>query len=307
MPHNSYTPEGFCGAAGAESFYTCAMLERGAVRGQIFEGRAAVCDESFSLTVELGCMKGIIPKEEIAFIPDGSPVKDIAAITRVGKPVCFKIKSFEKIGGENVAVLSRREAQKECLCEYLLLCNPGDIINARVTHLEPFGAFVDIGCGVVSLIPIDCISVSRISHPRDRFFPGMFIRTVIKSIDRSLFRISVSHKELLGTWLENTEKLRPGQTVPGIIRSVEQYGVFVELAPNLAGLAEYSPDVNIGDRATVYIKSIIPEKMKVKLVIVDTYGGCEPPLRPVYSVSDSHIDYWRYSPPECGKLVETVF
>ena len=41
----------------------------------------------------------------------------------------------------------------------------GDIISACVTHLEPFGAFVDIGCGVVSFIGIENISVSRITHP----------------------------------------------------------------------------------------------------------------------------------------------
>ena len=48
----------------------------------------------------------------------------------------------------------------------------GDIIDCRVTHLEPFGCFVDIGCGIASLIPIDCISISRISHPSDRFRVG---------------------------------------------------------------------------------------------------------------------------------------
>ena len=51
-----------------------------------------------------------------------------------------------------------------------------------------------------------------------------------------------------------------GETVSGIIRSVESYGVFVELAPNLAGLAEYRNDVYPGQTAAVYIKSIIPEQ-----------------------------------------------
>ncbi|MBR5139745.1 MAG: DUF21 domain-containing protein, partial [Clostridia bacterium] len=59
----------------------------------------------------------------------------------------------------------------------------GDILPAKVTHLEPFGAFCDIGCGIPSLIAIDCISVSRISHPSDRFFPGQEILSAIRARD----------------------------------------------------------------------------------------------------------------------------
>ena len=67
----------------------------------------------------------------------------------------------------------------------------GDIIPARVTHLESFGAFVDIGCGVSSLLSVDSISVSRISHPSDRLSVGDSIYAVIKSIDREHERFFV--------------------------------------------------------------------------------------------------------------------
>ena len=80
--------------------------------------------------------------------------------------------------------------------EYVSTLVPGDIVNARITHLETFGAFADIGCGIVSLLPIDMISVSRIDHPRERFSVGMDITAVIKAIDNG--RISLTHKELFG-------------------------------------------------------------------------------------------------------------
>jgi transcriptional accessory protein Tex/SPT6 len=63
---------------------------------------------------------------------------------------------------------------------YISKLIPGDIIPAKVTHLEQFGAFVDIGCGIPSLIPIDAISISRISHPVDRFVPNQDIKVIIK-------------------------------------------------------------------------------------------------------------------------------
>ena len=69
--------------------------------------------------------------------------------------------------------------------------------------MEPFGAFLDIGCGVVSFIGIENISVSRISHPSERFFPGQDIRAAVLSVDRTLERVTLTHRELLGTWEEN--------------------------------------------------------------------------------------------------------
>ena len=49
----------------------------------------------------------------------------------------------------------------------------------------------------------------------------------------------------------------------GIVRSVEEYGTFVEIAPNLAGLAETCPDLHPGQAVSVYIKNILPDKMKI--------------------------------------------
>lgn len=307
MSRISYKPEGCCAEGTGDCYYTEAALEKAMAKGQILEARASVCDENMSLSVDLGAMRGIIKKEDVAFTASGLPVKDIAAITRVGKSVCFTVTDITEIHGERVAVLSRRAAQEKCLYNFLFQARPGDVIPARVTHLEPFGAFVDIGCGVVSLLSIDCISVSRISHPRDRLYPGMFIKTVVKSIDKENFRISVSHRELLGTWEENAAMFKVGQTVSGTVRSIEDYGIFIELSPNLAGLAEYSDGISVGQSATVYIKNIIPEKMKVKLAVVDVFPAQKAVPSHEYFFSGDHLDYWRYSPAECTKVIETFF
>lgn len=58
---------------------------------------------------------------------------------------------------------------------------PGDVIPARVTHLEKFGAFIDVGAGLNALIPIDMLSVSRIDHPRARLREGQELRVVLRS------------------------------------------------------------------------------------------------------------------------------
>ena len=306
---NSYYPEGTLYGQGINSEYIGSLsgLEYAREHGIILEAKASMCDSSHNLYVTLGTYRGIIPKEEAAYSASGEPVKDIAVITRVGKPVSFVVTDIEKSMSGTVIKLSRRLAQKKCCEEYVSTLNAGDVIEACVTHMEQFGAFCDIGCGVIALLPVDCISVSRISHPAERFIAGQKLRAVIKDIVKDTFRVTLSHKELLGTWKENASMFEPGQTVTGIVRSIESYGIFVELSPNLAGLAEWCDGVSVGDCAAVYIKSIIPEKMKIKLVIVDIGCRTESVAPSVYFEDSPHIDEWRYSPEECSKDIISVF
>ena len=280
-------------------------LMQAAVSGAILEASCTVCDAEHNMHVDLGCMKGIIPRSEGAIGIESGATRDIALISRVGKPVCFKITKIDETGSEPLAILSRKAAQEEADREYVSKLIPGDIIGARVTHLEQFGCFVDIGCGIASMIPIDAISVSRIVHPANRFSVGDDIFAVMKGRDQG--HICLTHKELLGTWQQNAERFAVGETVPGIVRSIEDYGIFIELAPNLAGLAELKSGIKVGDCACVYIKAIIPEKMKIKLIIIDTFDYKYNPKCPEYYCDSDRIDRFVYSPENCRKRVETIF
>ena len=273
---------------------------------RILEARAETCDREHNLHLRLGDMNAVIPREEGAVGIREGTVRDIAIISRVNRPVCFVVTDITEDGdSEPLAVLSRAQAQRICCENYIDTLIAGDVIDAKVSRLESFGVFADIGCGIAALMPIDTISVSRIEHPRERFTAGMNIKAVIKSIDGG--RISLSHKELLGTWEQNAARFSQGETVTGIVRSVESYGSFVELAPNLAGLAETRDGITEGMRVSVYIKSIIERKMKIKLIIIDAFDDREPPKTPEYFISSGHIDRFVYSPEECPRLIMTEF
>ncbi len=275
-------------------------------KGIILEAKAILCTGSHDLIVELPCARGIIPREEGAIGIAEGKTRDIALISRVNKIVCFKVTELELTeNGELEAKLSRKAAQKECEKNFVSKLESGDIIDARISHMEKFGSFVDIGCGIPSLVPIDTMSVSRISHPTDRFRAGQLIKVVVKSVENG--RIFLTHKELLGTWEENAEKFKAGETVPGVVRSIENYGVFVELTPNLAGLAESKEGISVGQSVSVYIKAIIPEKMKVKLIIVDICGEYAPPKEIEYFINSNHIDHWKYSTENSDKIISTSF
>ena len=168
------------------------------------------------------------------------------------------------------------------------------------------GAFCDVGCGISALLPIDCMSVSRISSPADRVSVGQQILCAIKNRDAQ-GRFVLTIRELLGTWAENAARFTVGETVVGIVRSVEEYGTFVEIAPNLAGLAESCSGLAPGQAVSVYIKNILPEKMKIKLVIVNHALSQPHRFELRYFITEGHLDRWVYSTPECPKRIETDF
>ncbi len=310
-----YRPEGEIleSAENRAALSSLGAMESAMREGRVVEGVATLCDGELCLHIDLCGSHGVMDARDCVYLRPGEARKDIAVITRVGKAICGKITAIEVQDGVPRIRLSRREAQKECLEAHMATLVPGDILEARVTHLEPFGAFLDIGCGVSSLLSVDCISVSRISHPRDRLRVGMTLPVVVKTVQRESARIYVTLRELLGTWEENAAAFTVGETVTGVVRSVEPYGVFVELSPNLAGLCEVREEVaeelrgRIGQSVAVYIKSIVTDRMKIKLVLIDANAAPPPPVPLRFYRTGDHIDVWRYAPANCKKVIETVF
>ena len=284
-----------------------AELQAAVARGEIRPSPALAFDPQRQLRFELGGVRGVMPFAQCADGAGIGTVRDIAVLTRVGRPTCFVIESLEQDPqGRPYYLLSRARAQQMCKAEYLDTLGPGDILPCAVTHIESFGAFCDVGCGISALLPIDGLSVSRISSPADRLSVGQQILCAIRSRDAQ-GRFVLTIRELLGTWAENAAAFSAGETVVGIVRSVEEYGTFIEIAPNLAGLAESCPDLRPGQAVSVYIKSILPEKMKIKLVIVNRNLGQSHRFDLQYFITQGHIDRWVYSTPESKKQIVTEF
>ncbi len=300
-----YYPEG-SNETLAKRFETTAEIKEAISNGDICEAKVLMCDSEHNLHLDLGIVRGIIPRCEGALGIDTGQVRDIALISKVNRFVSFKIEYLQRDdNGEVVAYLSRKSAQQEAYENYISKLKVGDIADAVVTHLEQFGAFIDIGCGINALIPIDMLSVSRISHPSQRISQGQKIRAVLRKKEGE--KLTFSLRELLGTWTQNAENFKAGETVTGIVRSIENYGVFVELAPNLAGLAEPCDNLFESQKVSVFIKSVIENKMKIKLVIVDAFEKWKTPEPLVFYEEKDHIDVWKYSPQESRKEIFTVF
>ena len=305
-----YYPEGWL-LHSPENTDACATVEslaRARVDRTILEGIVLLCNEKHELLVQVGPFVGRIPREETALgIAEGT-TRDIAILSLVGKPISFTVISVNQERNGASLLLSRRQAQEMALNEMLERWQPGQIVPALVTHLEPFGAFVDIGCGVPSLIGVDRLSISRIAHPKERLQVGQRICAAVLGLDRQNRRIILTHRELLGTWTENAELFHPGSVVTGRVRGIKEYGTFIELTPNLSGLAERTEQLSEGDRVSVFIKSILPDRMKIKLLVIDRLPFEESPPAFSYFISSGRLDRWRYAPEICQKAGgETIF
>ena len=306
MPENrSFPPEGLRPPAS----HTLSDLRAASETRAILESPALRCDAGHTLHFSLNGIRGEMPRREaIAPWISGSH-REIAVISRVGKLTCFtvtKVASDEK--GAPVAHLSRRAAQEQAMEYFLEHLQEGMVLSCRVVRMESFGVFLDIGCGIIAMLPIERISVSRITHPKERFREGQNILAAVWKFDRAQRRITMTHRELLGNWMENASRFQVGETVRGIVRSVMDYGTFIELTPNLSGLADARDQLAAGDSVSVYIKSIRPERAKIKLQIIEKLPPVHEPEKLIYQITDGTLERWVYSPPGYEKqLVETDF
>lgn len=306
MPKNKlYPPEGLTPPVSP----SLSDLREAMETRTILEGIAQKCDPELNLYIHLGSFTAVMPREEVTAPWISGAERDISVLSRVGKSICFTVEAIRE-DGENppLLLLSRRKAQEAAMDAMRESLRPGDVLTGRVVGLTPFGAFVDIGRGIAALLPTESISAARIRHPRERFHMGQRISVVVRAFDRESRRVTLTHKELLGTWSENAERFAVGDVVRGIVRGVMDYGCFVELTPNLSGLTDQREDLKEGDTVSVMLRAIRPEKMKIKLQVIERLADRLEPEPLSYPLIDSVPSIWTYSPPNFeGTHVVTDF
>ncbi|MFH1078273.1 MAG: S1 RNA-binding domain-containing protein [Patescibacteria group bacterium] len=151
----------------------------------------------------------------------------------------------------------------------------GELIEGEVTAVTDFGAFVRFDENLEGLVHISEIAWQRIDHPRDVLKPGDRVRAEIINIEGS--KIFLSMKKLVpDPWKKVSERYALNQVVKGRVLKINPFGLFVELDPEIHGLAHISElaakpvkDVNeiarVGDEFDFRIVSIDPESHRLGL------------------------------------------
>lgn len=269
-------------------------------RGLCVSGAVVKYINESGLVIDLNNgIKGLISIDDFE---DTEKISNIALINKVGQVVFGEIKGIT----DTYVLLSRKNLQSAYKKNFLNTLTPGTVFDTTVLSLAPFGAFVDIGYGIPALLPIGDIMIARFSNIKEVIKVGMHLKVVYKGIVNNGY--VVSHKELLGTWEENISNFKSGEFCQGIIRETKPYGAFIEIAPNLTGLADYPSDFNIhvGDSVCVLFKSYNPEKLKVKLSIV-RISDVSYHVNYDYFVKEGILTDWVYTPKDSMKKIETKF
>ena len=223
-------------------------------------------------------------------------------ISFMGKKIMAYVDSVEN----DTVYLNRVALQIDYKVDILNHLKVGTILDTKVLSIAPFGVFVDLGYGILGLLPISDISIARFSNINDVFSKGDNIKVIFKGQGETGY--IVSHKELLGTWEENLSEFRIGEYCQGIVREIKPYGAFIELNPNLTGLAEIPQgfSVKVGDTVCIKLKSVNAEKLKVKLSLI-SLAQSRYKVKYTYKIQVGVMAYWRYTPEGSQKCIETVF
>lgn len=187
----------------------------------------------------------------------------------------FEVKIIDADEQEEKLIVSEKAAwevrQKDVISSYKV----GDIIEGVVTVITDFGAFVEFGQGLEGLVHISEIAWQRIDDPKEFLRSGQRIKVQIIKIEGS--KIFLSMKNIIpDPWKNVKERYNVGQLVKGKVLKVNPFGLFVELDPEIHGLAhvsELSTKPNIdpttiaapGDTIEFRIVSIDPEEHRLGL------------------------------------------
>jgi small subunit ribosomal protein S1 len=156
---------------------------------------------------------------------------------------------------------------------------PNTIIEGKVRNLANYGAFVEIEEGIDGLLHVTDMSwTKKISHPSELLKKGDTVKCVVLSVDQEKMRVALGTKQLTeDPWINAIPTTYiPGQIVKGKVTKITNFGVFIELEPDLEGLLHVSEladhkvenphdEVNIGNEIEVKILRVDPQERKIGL------------------------------------------
>ena len=230
--------------------------------------------------VQLGTVRAFCPASQI-------DRRRGDAAQYVGQRFRFRITKLDA-RGRNVVVSRRDLLEEEAAARAATAwaeLREGAVVTGTVTSLRDFGAFVDIG-GLEGLVHVSELGHARVSNPADVLQPGQSVEVKVVKLERGADggpgRIGLSLRALApDPWATARERFPPGSHVRGIVRRLEQFGAFVELAPGLDGLVHVSRMVldrrishprqvaNIGDEVDVTVTEVDPAKRRIGLSMVE--------------------------------------
>ncbi|MBI3290701.1 S1 RNA-binding domain-containing protein [Candidatus Falkowbacteria bacterium] len=196
------------------------------------------------LMVRVGKIPGFLPvsqlmPEHYPRVPGGDKNKILDRLkSYIGKE--FEVKVIDALEAEEKLIVSEKagweEKQKDVIASYKV----GDVVEGKVTAVTDFGVFVEFGEDKLEgLVHISELAWQRIDNPTDFIKVGEKIKAEIIDVQGSKIFLSIK-KLQKDPWENVNEKYKVGQTVKGKVLKINPFGLFVELDPDIHGLAHIS-------------------------------------------------------------------
>ena len=215
------------------------------------------------LLVDVGT-RGFLPASLISnrYVSDLKPY--------IGKTMKLKITEIDP--NKNRLILSHKdlveEEREEAFDKVASQLVVGDVIEGKVSRLTNFGAFIHVG-GVDGLVHISEISYKHVDKPSDALKAGQDVKVKVIGIDNDRHRISLSIKQTEPSPFEQaTANLNEGDVFEGEVKSLTNFGAFVEVADGIQGLVHVSEISNKHvDKPSDVLK--VGQTVKVKVLNID--------------------------------------
>ena len=215
------------------------------------------------LLVDVGT-RGFLPASLISnrYVSDLKPY--------IGKTMKLKITEIDP--NKNRLILSHKdlveEEREEAFDKVASQLVVGDVVEGKVSRLTNFGAFIDVG-GVDGLVHISEISYKHVDKPSDALKAGQDVKVKVIGIDNDRHRISLSIKQTEPSPFEQaTANLNEGDVFEGEVKSLTNFGAFVEVADGIQGLVHVSEISNKHvDKPSDVLK--VGQTVKVKVLNID--------------------------------------
>ncbi len=167
-------------------------------------------------------------------------IRHPSEMVRLGQELEVMILSIDKEKGRVALGLKQKENNpwEEIEKKY----PPGTHIKGKIVNLFSYGAFIEIEPGIEGLIHVSEMSWTKeVTDPSEVVAIGEEIEAIVLSIQKEEGKISLSIKQTEHNPWDDVEKKYPaGGSVNVEIKSLTNWGAFVEIEPGVDGLIHIS-------------------------------------------------------------------
>lgn len=220
-------------------------------------------------------IEGMVHVSELSW----SRVEKPEEAVKTGDEITVKVLSVEKGEKDQLKIsLSAKQVGGNPWETGELPFKAGDKVRGRITRCADFGAFVELAPGIEGLVHVSEISYTkRILKPEDVLKPGDTADVMVKEVDMSRKRISLSIRDAEGDpWIGIKEKYPVGRSITGTLEKREKFGFFITLEPGITGLLPKSKisksensssleKLRVGDAVTVTVEEVKTRERKISL------------------------------------------